>query len=295
MPNDYVDLETITLKGHAKYNELWVQSVIADNPSIVGLGELELRDRERTQPRAGRLDLLFRDLNSKRRYEVELQLGPVDESHIIRTIEYWDIERRRYPQYEHVAVLMAEDVTSRFLNVISLLNGTIPLILIQMQALAVGDDKVTIVFTKVLDEFSRGLVDEDEEMATETDRDYWEHKATKGTVALADDVLKAVSELEEDLASIRLKYTKYYIGLEKDGAPCNFVLFRPTKTRLNLELRLAKTDDIDAEIERAGLDSLDYDDKSGRYRVRLTKQDVKSRIDILADMSKRAYGERQGL
>ena len=27
-------------------------------------------------------------------------------SHIIRTIEYWDIERRRYPAYEHVAVLV---------------------------------------------------------------------------------------------------------------------------------------------------------------------------------------------
>lgn len=295
MPNDYVHLEPIILKGHPKYNESWVQSVIADNPSVIGLGELELRDRERSQPGAGRLDLLFRDLNSKRRYEVELQLGPVDESHIIRTIEYWDIEKRRYPQYEHVAVLIAEDVTSRFLNVISLLNGTIPLILIQMQALAVSDDKVTIVFTNVLDEFSRGLVDEDEEMAAETDRDYWEHKATKGTVALADDVLKAVSELEEDLTALRLKYTKYYIGLEKDGAPCNFVVFRPTKTRLNLELRLAKTDDIDAGIEQAGLDSLDYDDKSGRYRVRLTKQDVKSKIDMLAEMSKRAYDERRGL
>ena len=48
------------------------------------------------------------------------------ESHIIRTIEYWDIERKRYPQYEHCAVLVAEDITSRFLNVISLFNGTIP-------------------------------------------------------------------------------------------------------------------------------------------------------------------------
>ena len=29
-----------------------------------------------------------------RRYEVEIQLGRVDESHIIRTIEYWDIEKK---------------------------------------------------------------------------------------------------------------------------------------------------------------------------------------------------------
>ncbi len=33
------------------------------------------------------------DPETKRRYEVEVQLGPTDEAHIIRTIEYWDIER----------------------------------------------------------------------------------------------------------------------------------------------------------------------------------------------------------
>jgi len=44
---------------------------------------------------------------STRRYEVEIQLGATDESHIIRTIEYWDIERKRYPQYEHTAVIVA--------------------------------------------------------------------------------------------------------------------------------------------------------------------------------------------
>ncbi len=40
--------------------------------------------------KAGRLDLLLQDAN-QRRYEVEIQLGATDESHIIRTIEYWDI------------------------------------------------------------------------------------------------------------------------------------------------------------------------------------------------------------
>jgi len=44
-------------------------------------------------------------------YEIEIQLGSTDESHIIRTIEYWDIERKRYPQYDHTAVIIAEDIT----------------------------------------------------------------------------------------------------------------------------------------------------------------------------------------
>ena len=73
--------------------------------------------------RAGRLDLLLQDPDTMRRYEVELQLGTTDEAHIIRTIEYWDIERKRYPRYEHCAVLVAKDVTSGFLNVISSSTG----------------------------------------------------------------------------------------------------------------------------------------------------------------------------
>ena len=70
--------------------------------------------------------LSSRDADGNHRYEVEVQLGATDESHIIRTIDYWDIERKRYPQYDHTAVIVAEDITSRFLNVISLFNGMIP-------------------------------------------------------------------------------------------------------------------------------------------------------------------------
>jgi hypothetical protein len=75
-----------------------VQEQIADDPSILGLGKLEMRDKERIQAHAGRLDLLLQDPETLKRYEVELQLGATDETHIIRTIEYWDIERKRYPQ-----------------------------------------------------------------------------------------------------------------------------------------------------------------------------------------------------
>jgi hypothetical protein len=143
---------------------------IAADPAILGIGDLVLRDKERIQPRAGRLDLLLQDVEAKRRYEVEIQLGPTDEAHIIRTIEYWDIERKRYPRYVHCAVLIAEDITSRFLNVVALFNGTIPLIAMQTQALKVGDH-LTLIFTKVMDELSRGLVDEDEDPeAAPTDR-----------------------------------------------------------------------------------------------------------------------------
>lgn len=59
-------------------------------------------DRERTQKEGGRLDLLF-ESDDDVRYEVEIQLGKTDPSHIIRTIEYWDNEKRLFPSYDHVA------------------------------------------------------------------------------------------------------------------------------------------------------------------------------------------------
>ena len=156
-------------------------------------------------------------------------MGATDEAHIIRTIEYWDIERKRYPQYDHCAVLVAEDVTSRFLNVISLFNGLAPFVAIQMQALRIGD-AMTLVFTKVMDELSRGPVDDDEDAeAAPTDRAYWEQRASRGTMEIADDLLKMIRQFDPALA---LKYNKIYIGLARAGQPYNVVVFRPGKTHL---------------------------------------------------------------
>ena len=188
---DYIKPERIYIKNNSQINENWVQQVIADDPFILGLGNLVVRDKERTQPHAGRLDLLLQDSETPKRYEVEIQLGATDESHIIRTLEYWDIERKRYPQYDHCAVIVAEDVTSRFLNVIGLFNGYIPFVALQMSAYKF-DDKISLIFTKVMDERSLGLVEEDEQ-TQEADRSYWETKqGTPATVKMADELLEMI-------------------------------------------------------------------------------------------------------
>jgi hypothetical protein len=131
----YVKHTPIRLKDDPEFDEKWLADRIKEDPQILGLGDVEVRDAERIQPRGGRLDLLLSDSDTDRRYEVEIMLGTVDESHIIRTTEYWDVERKRYPQYDHCAVLVAEEITSRFLNVISLFNSSIPLIAIQLNAM----------------------------------------------------------------------------------------------------------------------------------------------------------------
>jgi hypothetical protein len=287
---NFTQFEKLSLRVHPTFTERWVQERIAENPSILGLGDVVLKDKERTQPRAGRLDLLLQAADGNRRYEVEIQLGATDETHIIRTIEYWDIERKRYPQYDHTAVIVAENLTSRFLNVISLFNGSIPLVAIQMSALKVGD-QVGLVFTTVLDHMPLGLVDEDEEIAETADRAYWEARGSKETVALADQILTMARKHDPRL---ELKYNKFYIGLAKDGSPMNFITFRPKKGFLKFEPRLPETTETQEQLETAGLDLLAYDKGWGRYRIRLQKADLDRSRAVIEAMVEKAYKYERG-
>ncbi len=50
----YIKSEKVTLKNHPELNEKWVQKIIGEDPSILGLGDLILKDKERIQPRAGK-------------------------------------------------------------------------------------------------------------------------------------------------------------------------------------------------------------------------------------------------
>jgi hypothetical protein len=124
----------------AGLDEKWLQDRIKDDPTLLGLGELEIVSREHRQPIGGRIDFLMRDTETY--YEVEIMLGTLDESHIIRTIEYWDIERQRRPQSDHCAVIVAEHITSRFFNVLRLLNRAVPMIAVQLSAFRLGENEM---------------------------------------------------------------------------------------------------------------------------------------------------------
>jgi hypothetical protein len=286
-PLKYVKPERIWLKDHLELDERWLQARIGDDPSLLGLGDLVLKDKERQQPRAGRLDLLLQDGETNRRYEVEIQLGRTDESHVIRTIEYWDIERKRYPQYEHTAVLVAEEVTGRFLNVVSLFNGFIPLVAIQMNAY-VQSDSISLVFSKVLDEMRLGPVDEDEAVQAPADRAYWEGRSTRQILGMTDEVFGLVKALDADL---ELKYNKFYIGLAKGGRPNNFISFHPRKGSLTVKFRIERSDELDKKLEESGLDVVDYDARWNMYRIRLNKGDIEKHQLLLTELLRAARGD----
>lgn len=284
----YTKAERVSLKDHPELTEQWVQDRIAEDPGILGLGDLVLFQRERVQPRAGRLDLLLQDVDESRRYEVELQLGASDESHIVRTLEYWDIERKRYPRFEHCAVLVAEDITSRFLNVIGLFNGAIPIVAIQMQAVKI-DDKVSLIFSTVLNELERGLDPEEEEAnAAPSNREYWEGIGSKTSLALVEQLLQMARKREP---SVELKYNRFYIGLSRNGRVMNFIRFRPKEDRLVLEVKLPRTPEIEKLIVDAGLEKLSYRQSAGLHWIRLGADDLQQRVAVLQDLIDRAHAQ----
>lgn len=283
----YVTSRIVSLKKSPQHTEKWLQEIIANSPEVLGLGEITLREAERRQLNGGRLDLLFDDEAAKVRYTVELQLGATDEAHIIRTIEYWDNERSRNPHIDHVAVIVAEDITTRFLNVISLFNKSIPLIAIQLSAIEVAE-ALTINCVKVLDLSTSMGWEDDNTAATPTDRSYWLRKSSPQTVATADKVLTIVHE-ELGEKHLALNYTKHYIGLASAGVANNFISMVPRKQNLILRLRLPRTEEVTEIIEQS-LELTSYDNRWGLYQVRVTDRDLTDSADALRELIRRAAG-----
>lgn len=283
----YVKQQRVILKSHPQLTERWVQDRIADDPAILGLGDLMLKDKERIHPQAGRLDLLLRDPDSDRRYEVEIQLGRTDESHIIRTLEYWDIERKRYPQYDHVAVIVAEEITSRFLNVIGLFNGYVPLIAIQMHAYAAAEDAVSLIFTTVLSERQLGT-DEEDELPEPTDRAYWEARVGRASLESIDVLTSIVKSIDPAFTA---KYTKGYVGLARDGQPLNFVIFAPKRQFVRIELRLDRSEEVQSMLDQSGIDFMNYNARNQRYQFRLHPGDTDKHAPLLGELFRMSYAQ----
>jgi hypothetical protein len=285
----YTPLRTISLKQHPYYNEAWLQQVIADDPSVLKLGPLIVKDRERTHRGGGRLDMLLQDEDGTARYAVELQLGATDESHIIRTIEYWDRERKVYPAYEHTAVLVAEDITSRFLNVIGLFNGHIPLMALQLTAVET-EGGVGLIFTRVVDTVPVGLVDEDERVSEVTDRAFWEQtRSTPAMVAIADKVFAMCRSFAPQLIQT---YKKNYIGFALDNHAFNFAVCKPRPQSMTLEIKLPQSPEIDAELGSTELDVRTYNRHFGMYRISLKGADLEKHREALIPLLQRAFETR---
>jgi hypothetical protein len=274
--------EPVPVRSLPGGDEKLIQDLIAGDPSVLTLGPLVLRDKERIQPSSGRLDLLLRDMDGTAWYEVEVQLGKTDESHIIRTIEYWDVERKRYPDIRHTAVIVAEEITGRFFNVISLFNQSIPIIALKLTALKLGD-QYGIIFTKVLAYEPKGLeTDEDSQTTTRED---WIKRSATSTMAIADQVLAIAKEVDP---KFEFKFTKSYITAKLEGKGRTFIYLIPQKKQLKIWVTLKPDNVLDNLCQDAGIDP-NYNSFYGGYQFDLRPGDLQNHRALLKDFIGRLY------
>ena len=282
MDFQYQKPNTVRLRDVGK-DEKWLQEQVEKDPSILGLGDLSVIERERKQISGGRIDFLMYNPENGVRYEIELMLGKVDESHIIRTIEYWDIERRRFPSLEHRAVIVAEEITNRFFNIINLLNQSIPIIAIQLNS-STFDKHLFLNFVKVLD-INEPSDEEEQGTAEIVDRKYWELKVNPKSLKVFDDIIEVITPIITDL---RITYNKNHLALGTTGN--NFAWYHPRKgSHIHFDIKI-ESEDINewiTKLEEAGIESR-LRSNGKLISIVITSKEVKENVEIIIELYKKA-------
>ena len=103
---------------------------LVEDPAILGLGDLDLK---RTASHPGQVSLVLQDRAGSILYVVELQPGPTDDRHVIRVVERWATERKRHPRNRCFAVLVAEEIAPRYLNVLQTISRAVPVVAMEMR------------------------------------------------------------------------------------------------------------------------------------------------------------------
>lgn len=273
---EIISKERFDLKGNVK--EEMIQDYIFKHPEVLGLGKLVPVEREVSQNNGGRLDILMQDEDGEIRYEIEIQLGETDPSHIIRTIEYWDKERRRSPKYKHIAILIAENITNRYFNVISLFNKDIQIIAMQMTSFKENDNTLNIQFNTILDSSS---YDDDEDVERiKADRKYWEGRTTKSSLDLIDKIFE---DLFKDKNCVEKNYNKYYIGLLVNGSGKASIRFEPYRKWIYFKFTDKVNENTEKYFEDNGIE-IKYDNVWKQYSLRINKYEDYEKIkDKLAE------------
>lgn len=268
--------ETVTLHA-VGLDEAWLQSQIWENPSCLGLGELEGVTKERVVSSGGRLDILLKNPVDDSMYEVETMLGDTDPNHIVRTIEYWDLIRRKWPQRQHYAVLVAERITKRFFNVIQILSDAVPLIAIQVNIVRSPHGQ-SLHFTKILDVYEEPDDDASPDSGT-YDEAYW-LKKSKETFETA----KYLQELTRDIyVKPELRFNKSSIVISSSGYN-QLVIRNRSGSNVFVGFRYGgKRNEIQELLESNGVQ---YSELQRRFRFQMALEMFKQKHDMFVQIAR---------
>jgi hypothetical protein len=268
----------------AGLDEYWLQDQIYENPACLGLGELESVARERQHSSGGRLDILLKDPEDDSMYEVEVMLGDTDETHIIRTIEYWDNEKRRWPQRQHYAVLVAESITRRYFNVIQLLSHSIPIIAVQVNLLEHGGHKA-LHFSKILDTYEEP--DDGTGDGGVYDEAFWRKKAP-WTIETARALIDTIGDL---LDSPTIRFVKNYVAINVFGN--NYFWFHKRSANKSLFNFRISEDHIEDVSKLLDEHNIAFVQKRSRFRITCDVSFIRNNKDTLRQIADLVKQTRQ--
>ncbi len=131
-------------RGSANAEQSLVER-ISEDPAVLGLGDVDLK---RASWRSRQVSLLLESQAESVLFVVELQLGPTDDRHVIRVVERWLTERRRQRSSRCFAVLVAEEIASRYVNILKIISRAVPLLALEMEPSA-GTEGTALRFRHV--------------------------------------------------------------------------------------------------------------------------------------------------
>lgn len=266
-------------------DEYWLQDQIATNPKILGLGDLVLVEREKRQLSGGRLDLLLKSRDGESVFEVEVMLGETDGSHIHRTIEYWDLEESLDPKRNHFPVLVAEEVTRRFFNVIYRLSRSIPFIAIKVNVVTV-EGKKALHFTTILNALENAKSETrrppEFKGRTEPRESVSEDDWVKKSPATVECAKKFHAVVSGTLPWAKLKFFKF--GLVISVGSRTYFWFKNTsadKTVFNFWVDESRIERAKQLLEQGGISPVVED---GYLRARVDVRTIETNKDLFAQL-----------
>ena len=276
MDTEITTLEMTSIRENGM-DEYWLQDYIWNNPSCLGLGDLEPIAKEKRQTSGGRLDILMKG-SDEELYEIEVMLGETNETHIIRTIEYWDIEKKKRPKRQHTAVLVAERINTRFYNVINLLSHSVPIIGIQSN-LYKNNNSVSLVFTKIIDSF------EEPEIEEENGATYGLEYIQKSFPETSEVISSVLSIVNETVADTRVNYIKKGASIFINGSR-KIIIVRRGKKQSSIAYVVSDEDRSKIE-ELLDASSISFDYKHGKIRIWLDNTSLSNNIEVHREIIKR--------
>jgi hypothetical protein len=181
-------------------------------------------------------------------------------------------------------VIVAEEITSRFFNVIRLLNRAVPLVAIQLSAFKINND-VVLQFIRVLDtsEFNPNG-DGEEPESPATNRAYWETRTKPEILSVVDACCSLVPTAHGEP---QLSYNKSHIALGTSGYLfCHFFPRKASHCAIWVKVGAAERQAIIDKLEAAGLEAMSKGKVSIRMNVRI--DDIQKHRQALIDLFKKA-------